>query len=125
MNGCYYDGATDALHAMFEPKTPCRNMETRPCVVIGTNDSQHFLRRECLPHYCARHTDRYQEGQIPHQMVLAESGPRGSIVPIAEDFELSEFHDGPKCLRCGGYFCRWCNPNVFNEPCPNQDPSLF
>lgn len=125
MNDLFYDGAADAMDAPFEPKTPCRNMETRPCTVLTTKGDQRFLRKECLPHYCTRFTDHYEEGQIPHQMVLAESGPRGGTVTTAKDFELSELHDGPKCVRCGVYFCRWCNPNVFNEPCSNQDRTLF
>jgi hypothetical protein len=125
MSRQFYDGASDALHAMFEPKTPCRNMETRPCVILTMDDRQRFPRQQCLPHYCNRHTDRYEEGQIPHQMVLEQAGPRGMIDQRPRDFEQGEYHDGPKCVRCGGYFCRHCNPNVFTDPCYNQDPTLF
>lgn len=55
---------------------------------------------------------------ILHEWVLDE---RGEV----EIFNLGEYHDGPKCVRCNEYFCLSCEPEVFTQPCDNQDPALF
>ena len=28
-----------------------------------------------------------------------------------------EYHNGPKCIRCGESFCEHCNPEKYEEPC--------
>lgn len=117
----YYDGAADAMHAPFEPKTPCRNFETRPCVQLTVDGRKQFRTSECTAHHCARgYQEHYEKGQIPHEFVLDADEDNG-----LKYFELGEYHGGPKCVRCGGMFCRNCEPGVLTEPCSNQDSTLF
>lgn len=120
----YYEGAADSLHAPFEPKTPCRNMPTRPCVLITNDERRMFPRDECMPHYCTRHTDQYEEGQIPHQWVLEESSARGLVVTIPRYFELDDYHGGPRCTRCEMTFCQFCDPKILTAICSEQDQTL-
>lgn len=114
----YYDGARDAMEAPMEPKTPCRNMATRPCTRLVTDDRERFPIRECLPHHCARFTDHYEEGKIPHEWALNEDG-------TAKTFELGDHHDGPYCVRCEIHYCCWCDPDVWTGTCATQDTTLF
>jgi hypothetical protein len=32
------------------------------------------------------------------------------------------YHNGPKCIVCGYYFCQHCNPNGWNTSCGSIDP---
>ena len=33
------------------------------------------------------------------------------------------YHNGPKCARCGFYFCHHCNPEGYDSECsPNTKP---
>jgi hypothetical protein len=32
------------------------------------------------------------------------------------------YHNGPKCIVCGYYFCKHCNPSGWNTSCGNIDP---
>lgn len=124
MHDQFYLGAQEALNAPFEPRTPCRNMPTRPCVILTHDDRQRFPIQGCLPHYCTRHNDNYPEGEIPHQWALAESSPRGAVRSQVKNFDLGDYHDGPYCVRCEMYFCRNCHPNIWHEPCLVQDLQL-
>jgi hypothetical protein len=54
MDSEFYVSAADAMEAPFEPKTPCRIMETRPCVVLTLDDSRCFTVNECPPNECVR-----------------------------------------------------------------------
>ena len=54
----FYKDGSDAMLASFEPKTPCRQMETRPCVRITIEDDRRFRVKECLPMQCARFPKR-------------------------------------------------------------------
>lgn len=113
----FYGGAEDSMNAPFEPKTPCRNFETRPCVVLTTDDRQRFPRSECLPHKCARFPDRYEEPNIPHDWEMNGNSPAYH--------EMGDYHGGVHCIRCNGYFCQHCDPKVFTAVCPVQDANLF
>ena len=31
--------------------------------------------------------------------------------------ESGDFHNGPKCKRCGEGFCHHCNPECYDEEC--------
>jgi hypothetical protein len=114
----FYLGAADAMHAPFEPKTPCRNMETRPCVRLVFDDRQMYPINECPHHHCVRHEETYEEGKIYHEFKLDAKGD-------VELFSLGDPHDGPYCVRCERYFCRSCNPNLYQEYCEVQDPRLI
>ena len=32
-------------------------------------------------------------------------------------FESGEFHNGPRCVRCGAGFCHHCHPERYDEEC--------
>ena len=113
----FYAGAADAMNAPFEPKTPCRNMETRPCVFLTMNDSKRYLVNECLPHHCTRHEDKYVEGTIPHDWATED----GATVYK----EIGDYHGGPYCLRCEQTFCQHCDPGIWNKPCGEQGQTIF
>jgi hypothetical protein len=118
----FYAGASDALNGPMDPKTPCRNMETRPCVILDPETpgvETKFPKRECLPHECQRFADRYEQGEIPHQWARDEDGDLVNI-------DLGDYHDGPYCTRCERAFCRNCeDPGLMNAVCEVQDEALF
>lgn len=109
----FYLGASDAMSAPFEPKTPCRNMSTRPCVWTSKDDRTLYPENECPHHHCARFDDEYEEGKIPHEFKLKNG--------VIENFDLGDIHDGPYCVRCKMYFCRNCSPKIYTEICEIQD----
>lgn len=53
---------------------------------------------------------------FPHEWAREEDG---SILYVDNDT-----HGGPECLRCGGNFCQFCNPDVWTDSCQNQDDEL-
>lgn len=116
----FYEGAANAMNAPFEPKTPCRNMQTRPCVAPNTADSRHFLVKECLPHKCARFEDHYEEGSIPHEWEMDAEDPN-----YVAYHELGDYHGGPRCIRCEMVFCQHCHPRIWRDVCGEQDVQLF
>lgn len=116
----FYEGAVDAMNAPFEPKTPCRNMPTRPCVAPNTADSKHYFTTECLPHQCARFEDRYEEGQIPHEWEMDAEDP-GYVAY----HDIDDNHGGPRCIRCEMVFCKFCEPDIWRKICGEQDVQLF
>lgn len=61
MSDEFYKDGSDAMLAPFEPKTPCRVMETRPCVKITFVESQRYPQTECLPKQCVRFQSRDRE----------------------------------------------------------------
>lgn len=32
-------------------------------------------------------------------------------------YEAGEYHNGPRCVRCGAGFCHHCHPERMNEAC--------
>lgn len=123
MRGCY-NGARDAVKAQFEPKTACRNMPTRPCVILDAETpgvETTFPKRECLPHECRRFTDRYEQGQIPHQWAQDPEESDGLLY-----MEIGDYHGGPYCTRCKQAFCMHCDPQgLLFAVCEVQDETLF
>lgn len=61
MGDSFYKDGSDAMLAPFEPKTPCRVMETRPCVILSLLESHRFKVDECEPNGCVRFPGRDRE----------------------------------------------------------------
>lgn len=41
-------------------------------------------------------------------------------------WQLDEgYHNGPRCLRCGGIWCQHCHSEVFEEECSSGQLSIF
>lgn len=55
---------------------------------------------------------------VPHDWARDEEG---QIMCI----DLTDYHDGPRCIRCGVIFCRNCDPEMWGEPCDEQTKNLF
>ena len=32
-------------------------------------------------------------------------------------YEAGEYHNGPRCVRCGAGFCQHCHPERYDEAC--------
>lgn len=44
---------------------------------------------------------------------------------VIDIFRLDEnYHNGPECAKCGGFFCQHCNRDIYTEQCPEQDETL-
>lgn len=41
----------------------------------------------------------------------------GSIDTFRAENMPSDFHNGPKCLKCGFEFCHHCNPEGYDTEC--------
>lgn len=54
----FYNNAFEAMDEPFEPKTPCRQFETRPCVELSEDESQRFRVEACKPGECVRFPSR-------------------------------------------------------------------
>lgn len=37
-----------------------------------------------------------------------------------KSYDSPNYHDGPHCLICKGYWCRNCSPEIFTEECPGR-----
>lgn len=62
-NGIYWSTARDAMIGPFEPETPCRQFETRPCVELSMDEGQRYRVVQCAPGGCRRFPNRDQREQ--------------------------------------------------------------
>lgn len=62
----------------------------------------------------ARYTE---DGQLRHEWAEDELG----IIR----YELGEYHDGPRCIRCDVTRCQHCYPDFLTEACSEQTGNLF
>lgn len=57
-DGVYWKSGSDAMVAPFEPRTPCRQFETRPCVDLSEDVSMRYRVLPCKPSLCRRFPNR-------------------------------------------------------------------
>lgn len=50
----HFASALEAIPKIFEPKVPCRIMETRACVDLAVDESKKFRKTECPKGHCVR-----------------------------------------------------------------------
>jgi hypothetical protein len=66
-SGIYWSTPADAMIAPFEPETPCRQFETRPCVELSEDEGQRYRVMQCAPGGCRRFPNRDQREQRGEQ----------------------------------------------------------
>lgn len=51
----YYRGPVQAMRGDLDPKTPCHQFPTRPCIDLFNETSKTYRTRVCLPQKCNRY----------------------------------------------------------------------